>query len=271
MFSWHRARKIHEAGGVPSLDWEGETELRIGDVKFHLSFDSKELRDGASDADRFLLGKSREMVEKAWEIALDRPVRKIFEMGILHGGSVVLYDLIFRPERIVAVDHSSGRVQPLDSYIRRCNKSNTVKPYYGVSQDDREKLGYLLDGEFPKRDIDLIIDDASHLYPQTRDAFNICFPYLGEGGLYIIEDWGWAHWPGDVWQKDHPYFAGKPALSNLLIELFMLSASRPDLISELLIDHNAIVVRRGSGSLPKTPFRISDHYLLRGRTFSPVL
>src|SRR4029077_11377083 len=37
--------------------------------------------------------------------------------------------------------------------------------------------------------IDVVIDDASHLYGPTRRSFEILFPLLKPGGAYIIEDW----------------------------------------------------------------------------------
>ncbi len=271
MFSLFSPRRNTQSQEAPILEWLGSNDLRVGEIRFRLSFDTDQLKRGLSDVNCYLLGKPRHMVEKSMEIQAKRRISRVFEMGILRGGSVVLYDVIFRPERIVAIDHDPNPVDELESYIRNHHKEQAVKPYYGVSQDDREKMESLLSSEFPSRDIDLIVDDASHLYAQTREAFNICFPYLAPGGLYVIEDWAWAHWSGDYWQNDNAYFKDKPALSNLLIELFMLSASRPDLISELHVDHNKVTVCRGDGKLPSGKFDIANHYLLRGQKFIPCL
>jgi hypothetical protein len=62
-----------------------------------------------------LLGKSRHIVEKALDIQAKKQISKVFEMGILYGGSVVLYDLIFSPDRILALDHNPIPVDKLDS------------------------------------------------------------------------------------------------------------------------------------------------------------
>jgi hypothetical protein len=97
------------------------------------------------------------------------------------------------------------------------------------------------------------------------------FSLVSGGGLYIIDGWAWAHWSGDYWQNDNAYFIDRPALSNLLIELFTLSASRPNLISELQVDHNTISIRRGGGKLLAGHFDIADYYLLRGNKFTPSL
>ena len=256
---------------APTLTWEGDFKLRINEVNFRLSYDTNELLRESSNVDNFILGKPRHMVERAVDIAAHYHTRKVFEMGIFRGGSVVLYDQIFKPTRIVAIDHAPEPVKALSDYITCHDKSDVIRPYYGVSQADRSAMENLLTAEFAQRDIDIIIDDASHFYDETRAAFNICFPFLATNGLYVIEDWGWAHWSGGFWQgKDSP-FEGKPALSNLLTELFMLSASRPDLIENLFIDHNMVIVRKGAGAITPGKFDIADHYLLRGKIFEPSL
>ena len=71
----------------------------------------------------------------------------------------------------------------------------------------------------------MVFDDASQWYAETKASFNAIFPFLRSGGYYIIEDWGWAHWPGDRWQKDGGIWSDRPALSNLIIELVMLCAT----------------------------------------------
>ena len=115
---------------------------------------------------------------------------------------MVLYDQLFSPRKIVAIDHSPEPVKPLETYISRRHKRDVVKPFYGVNQADRTVMEAILAREFPGRDLNLIVDDASHFYAEARDAFNISFPYLAPGGHYVIEDWAWAHWAGDTWQRE---------------------------------------------------------------------
>ena len=257
---------------LPILIWEDDSHLKINDVSFYLSYDTNELLDKNSTKDHFLLGKPKHMVEKSIAIGQRQKINKIFEMGILQGGSVVLYDQIFKPEKIVAIDHEPKPVDVLANYIKKHRKYNTLKPYYGVNQADRSAMEKILSAEYPDKDIDFIIDDASHLYTETREAFNICFPYLKKGGLYCIEDWAWAHWSGDYWQQgQNSFLNGKTALSNLLVELLMLTASRPDFIKDIFVDHNVIIVKRGDGALPVGEFNIADHYLLRGKQFDAWL
>ena len=254
------------------LIWNDDFNLTVNELTFRLSFDTAELQTGHSSDNIFLLGKPRSMVEKLSFIGQQNDIHKIFEMGILHGGSVVLNDQLFSLKKLVAIDFNTQSVESLSRYIDENKRLDFIKPYYGVNQADRLKVNEILTLHFPNKDIDLIIDDASHLYNETREAFNITFPYLRKGGLYIIEDWAWAHWSGDYWQKGgNDFLNGKTALSNLLIELFMLSASRPDLIKSINIQHDQVVVIKGEGATPEGKFNISDHYLLRGKRFDPFL
>jgi hypothetical protein len=45
--------------------------------------------------------------------------------------------------------------------------------------------------------VDLVIDDASHIGHLSRLTFDYVFPYVTNGGLYIVEDWGTGYW--DTW------------------------------------------------------------------------
>ena len=104
-----------------------------------------------------------------------------------------------------------------------------IKAYYGVSQTDRTRVEAIIDAEFADTPIDVIIDDASHLYRPTKEAFEIAFPRLKPGGSYVIEERGLAHWPG------RQSFMGKTAMSLFIMELIMLCASRSDIISEVRV------------------------------------
>lgn len=259
------------------LIWEDDKTLLINDVRFFVTWETKELLETESSENFFVLGKDPRMIEKSVAIGQLQKISKVFEMGIFKAGSVVLYDQIFQPKKIVAIDYDNKQVDALTTYIDKRNKSESIKPFYGVNQADRPAMEGILAAEFPEHDIDLIFDDASHFYKETKEAFNITFPYLKVGGQYVIEDWAWAHWPGDFWQTTpwhfwkSPPFGGKKAMSNLLIELFMLAASRSDLIEDIFINHNVIIVKKGSGKLPEGRFNIENHYLLRGKSFRAPL
>ncbi|OGA74812.1 MAG: hypothetical protein A3G81_16810 [Betaproteobacteria bacterium RIFCSPLOWO2_12_FULL_65_14] len=253
------------------LAWQDDKRLRIGEVEFLVTSDPAELHGVESTERCFVLGKNRAMVMRMVRLAARQEIRKVLDIGIFKAGSVVLFDRLFQPEKLVAIDLNPIPVAALGRYIAAHAREAHVRPFYGVDQSDAGRVGEILAAEFPRQDVDLIVDDASHFYAETRAAFNLCFPYLRSGGHYIVEDWGWAHWPGEQWQKGDAYFAGKPALTNLLVELCMLSASRQDLASEVVVRPDTITVRRGPGALPVRGFDIGEHYLLRGRKFAAWL
>jgi SAM-dependent methyltransferase len=136
---------------------------------------------------------------------------------------------------------------------------------------DRPKMKSILDEEFPDRNIDLVIDDASHFYQETRSSFNSIFPYLKPGGIYIVEDWGWAHWPGDTWQKSQAIPTWRPALSNLLFEICVLSASSSDLVAEVRVNSMSFMVRKGEAEMPREDFDLGGYTLTRDHWFKPSL
>jgi SAM-dependent methyltransferase len=169
-------------------------------------------------------------------------IERIVDLGIFKGGSMALYALLFEPVKLVGIEYSPDLVVPLRDFIDRYGLAESVRPYYGTNQADDARVRSIVDGEFEGADIDLIVDDASHFYFESRASFNTLFPYLRAGGLYVLEDWGWAHWPGDVWQKNQVFEAIRPALSNFVFELCMLCASRPDLIESVHVTFNSCVV-----------------------------
>ena len=111
-------------------------------------------------------------------------------------------------------------------------------------------------------------------FPRIRfvvQTLEVALPHVRPGCFYIIEDWGWAHWPGAKWQdKKTGYYSAEPALSNLIFELTMLCASRPDILSEGLIKKGFAAFQRGPGNSIWQTFKLSDSYLTQGRAFVPL-
>jgi hypothetical protein len=117
----------------------------------------------------------------------------IVELGISQGGSTALASILTDPRKLVAVELEPEPVEPLEAFLRRTGRDTTTRTYYGVDQSDRSRLTEILDAEFGDEPIDLVIDDASHLLEPTRASFEVLFPRLRPGGLFVIEDWNWQH------------------------------------------------------------------------------
>jgi SAM-dependent methyltransferase len=201
--------------------------------------------------------KNREVLETYAEVFANLEPRNILEFGIFQGGSPALFSLWFDVERFVAIDICD----PVRGFTEFCDSHEVgrkIRTHYRVSQTDHEKIHKIMDSDFGAASIDVIIDDASHLYGPTRRAFEITFPYLRPGGVYVIEDWGWAHWPGSK------FFPGQTALSKLIMELTMLCGSRRDLIEEIRIFSSFAFVRKAAHAPALVDMNIDALYSKRG-------
>ncbi|NLE10838.1 MAG: class I SAM-dependent methyltransferase [Actinobacteria bacterium] len=249
-----------------ALHWLDDETLVCAGTTILAVFDdrSQELQ---STPERFILMKSRDMVDwyERTFAGEDRP-RRVLEIGIFKGGSVALFSEMWDPERLVAVDIAAEPVAALTEYVARCDLRDSVKPLYGIDQADREMMRSIIAEEFGGAALDLVVDDGCHFYQETKAAFEAVLPFVRPGGTYVIEDWGWAHWPG-VWQEDGGPWPDKPAMSMLVLELAMLCASRSDLIESMEITPGLIVVRRGEAEAVDPSFTLSGTCLTAGRLF----
>jgi len=263
------ARVLRRQRRAMRVTWIDHETLRVGDTRFRVRYELEDLHAGTSSPDDFLLAKDRSLISTILETA-PVPVRNMVELGIFKGGSVAFYSLVFSPQRLVAID-LSDQAPALGAFIDRHGLSETGRLCFGVDQGDPVALRDILEANFEPGSLDLVIDDCSHLYGPTKASLNVLLGWLRPGGVYIIEDWGWAHWPGDDWQGPEPAFRREEvALSNLLYEIEMLCASRSDLISEIRVDSVSIVMVRGAGAIGED-FDISETYLTRGRGFEPLM
>ncbi|MBL0406321.1 hypothetical protein JKG68_20390 [Microvirga aerilata] len=100
--------------------------------------------------------------------------------------------------------------------------------------------------------MDLVVDDASHIYELTRSSFDILSPRLRPVGMYITEDWAWVHWAGT--QENPTWMGQKHALTNLLFEICMASASTGGVISDIYVNSNFFAVRKAKNCPPLEDF-----------------
>jgi hypothetical protein len=121
------------------------------------------------------------------------PLRKkrlnILEIGVggyddprAGGGSLRMWRTYFSRSRIFAIDieDKSPHDEP------------RIKTFRG-SQDDAQFLNSVAD-EIGR--IDLIIDDGSHICRHVISSFEVLFPRLAPGGLYLVEDTQTSYWDG---------------------------------------------------------------------------
>jgi predicted O-methyltransferase YrrM len=237
-----------------------------------------------STADRFYIVKNLALVERYRQLSERFTGSTIVELGIAEGGSTALLALQARPEKLIAVDLEPDPLPALSEFIETHGFGNVVRPYYGVDQGDRQRLGEIVDSELDGRPLDLVIDDCSHMFDPTRSSFETLFPRLRPGGLYIVEDWNADHVIRDAvrislsdttapdYEARQEQFREsladatadgrtvKDPLTRLAIELVVARSSLTDVIAEVSVDEFWIVVRRGPAVVDPTTFRLSDEY-----------
>ncbi len=112
----------------------------------------------------------------------------LLELGVLKGGSLLLWRDYFPNATIVGVDIKL----PSDF-----EHGERIHLFEG-SQTDIQFLSHMANTIAPDG-FDVIIDDASHIGELTKASFWHLFDnHLKPHGLYVIEDWGtgyWSDWP----------------------------------------------------------------------------
>lgn len=215
--------------------------------------------------DCFNFYKSKGLVDQYDAVLSRRPEfvpQRIFELGIWDGGSVALWFELFQPRKHVAIDLTT---RGDSGYFRKFIEARAAEPrlrtFWGVDQADAARLQAIVADEFDGP-LDLVIDDASHVYRSTLASFEALFPHLAPGGLYIIEDWGWEHW--EEYHRIGHIWAGEDSLTRLVHEGVECIAGRASPIAGITVVHGFVVVERSGVSLPADrPFRLRDHITRR--------
>jgi hypothetical protein len=251
--------------------WAPHTPERmmIGDTEFLVGL--ADLSDPANSPDENLVVfKTPAMIDRYRELARDYRGSRIVEVGVFWGGSTALLCELFSPEALVAFELVEHPRPALERFIEDHQLGDRVHVHYGVNQSDQVRLLEVVAAAMGDAALDVVLDDASHSYVHTRASFAALFPRLREGGVYVIEDWEWAHIPGDSWQQRGGYLPGEPALTNLIVEIMALQGTRPDLVRELRVRRNLAEVVRGEGKIA-SPMDFATLTMNRGNPFHPFL
>jgi hypothetical protein len=150
------------------LDWASvgglEGVLRCGKQRVHVCLPDATAGKPSSPND-FILLKTPGMVEDFIKIVRPLEPKNIFELGVFKGGSVVAYNEILRPRKLVAVDLMPQTIDNLDQYVRSPDASERVSVYLGVNQADHQRLAQICADEFQGERLDVVVDDASTRNP----------------------------------------------------------------------------------------------------------
>jgi predicted O-methyltransferase YrrM len=214
--------------------------------------------------------KTRALLEAYFALS-----QRVVELGLYRGGSAAMMCELGGLERLVAVELSPTRNKTLDGYVEQRGLHDVLRPYYGVDQADRKRLASIVDEEFSGAPLDLVIDDASHLYPDSRASFETLFPRLRPGGLFLLEDWRWPHTltagmtcameESDEFRAEleramaaEGRTAPETPMSRLAIELVIALAISDHAVADVAFGPDWAAVRRGPAQLDTQSFRVDD-------------
>jgi len=230
--------------------WVDDRTLQLGDTQFFTLGAMEgaveraiEMAGHTSTPERFLLQKPRVTVDRYLDAIDAVGPRTIVELGVFKGGSTALFARRAQPDRLIAFELASERVDPLDRWISEHGLSDQVHVHYGIDQADVPRIMAIVDAEVGPAPLDMVFDDASHALGRSRRSFNSLFPRLRPGGLYVIEDWG-------LTQRLGLFTPDKPPMSLLMMEIMATLAVTDGLIDDVTAYTEVVFVRRGPAELP---------------------
>ena len=244
--------------------------VRIGSTVFRYGFPLEDVPPG-----QLGIAKDRPLLERYAALWSQLRPRLVVELGLHQGGSAVMMCELGGVQRIVSVDRSPAPVEALDRHIAARGLEAVLRPYRGIDQADQGRLAAIVDEAFAGAPLDLVIDDASHRYRESRASFEVLFPRLRPGGLYVLEDWRWAHTVSarmaaalersdDLRRELHERMLdeGRSApdtpVSRLIVEIVIALGISAEFVADVAIDPDCVVVRRGPAAVDPRAFRIAD-------------
>ena len=244
--------------------WRSDRAL-LGNIVFRLEHHKNnqwELGDRC-----FAFFKIKKLIDQ-YEYAFSRrpglKPKHLLEIGMFDGGSLVFWYEILHPEKIVGVDLAAREDSPyFRNHVRTRSLESKVRSYWGTDQADKRALLRIVEQEFGG-ELDMVMDDASHLYEPTLASFQILFPLLPPGGLYIIEDWAWEHWK-EFHSPYHPW-ARIQSPTQLIFELIEATGTSQHLITSVEVFEGFTIVERGPAPASDiSPLILANHIARRPR------
>ena len=149
-----------------------------------------------------------------------------------------------------------GMVYSIDIYDKSALEEKRIKIFRG-SQADEAFLKKICTDIGP---LDIVIDDGSHIVSHVLTSFKTIFPFLNEGGIYVIEDTQSSYWPtyeGNAENLTDPstsmnFFKG--LADGLNFREFLKPGYKPSYFDENIIAlhfyHNLIFIYKGKNDEP---------------------
>lgn len=195
----------------------------------------------------------------------------IVELGIRTGASTAFMSVLFKPRVLSAFEIKKAGTAAFGAFLQEHPDARRIRTHFGCDQGDAQKLAALVDGDFDGP-LDLVVDDASHLLPPSIESFNVLFPRLRSGGIYVIEDWSWEHYSERMIGKD--FHADRlTGFARLVLSATLASAYSPDAVAKVVSTRGVAIIYRGEATLEPRGFDLNDllgdrgQQLLNGHTY----
>jgi predicted O-methyltransferase YrrM len=239
-----------------SASWQDD-RMTLNGLVFRIEHHRRDDWDGG---DHFRFFKLKPLIEAydAYFAAHRLAARNILELGMWDGGSLAFWFETLKPQKIVGVDIEDRQDSPyFRRYVEERRLGDRIHTFWNTDQRDGAALREIVAREFAQP-IDLVFDDASHLYSPTKASFETLFPLLRPGGLYVIEDWAWRHWRGFALPQQ---WSPQQHLTRLVVELVEAAGSDCGVVSAVHVHPGFVGIQRGDQAAAS--FRLEEHVFRR--------
>jgi hypothetical protein len=144
-----------------------------------------------------------------------------------------------------------GRIYGLDIYDKSPHNDDRIRTLVGDQSDEKFLRQLISEIGTP----DIVIDDGSHINGDVIKCFEVLFPLLADGGIYVIEDLASSYWPGyggsseDLASARTSMCMLKKLVDGLNHKEFMLGNYQPSYFDENVVSmhfyHNLVFCFKG--------------------------
>lgn len=137
-----------------------------------------------------------------YEFLKNLEVNTMLEIGVCEGYSMLAWSKIFPNAKIFGIDWSPNHmaIPKLPNVTTMVGDQNSVESLLNCVKQN--PIQY-----------DFILDDGGHQFSQGKNCFEVFFPQLAPGGVYIVEDI--MAWNNGWQQTTHDWIAYLSTIPNI--------------------------------------------------------
>jgi predicted O-methyltransferase YrrM len=168
----------------------------------------------------------------------------ILELGVLGGNSMRTWLEYFPESNVIGIDIDPARKHVFNTVPR-------TEVIIG-SQTDKNVRNEVLQ---KYKTLDIVLDDASHVNEMSIKSFNLYWPLLRDGGVYIIEDVAYSDnldlgrttWPGQNFNEEKTLDSTKKAMEDFILEKNIEMQNNVNNIHSIVLNHQFILLIKKFG------------------------